>query len=304
MSFDGKRFLRDNNIYFDTEGKNWSQGFVQVRCCFCDDHSNHLGIPVESGMPNCWRCGPHSVRKVIKELLQVSWGTAAEIEKEYSLSLSEQTTRDKYAQKKRENEKELSLKLPSGTQDLLPMHKKYLRKRGFKPKELVEIWGIKGTGPVGKYKFRIMIPIYVDEKLVSYQARDITGKTDLRYKACSIDNEIVHHKFVCYGIDKVKNGVAIINEGILDVWKLGPGAICTFGTGWTKEQILFLSERIEYAFVLYDSEPEAQEKAEKLCQALSDVGIGCENVLLTDYGDPGEMPKEEAEEIRKNLIGY
>jgi DNA primase len=302
--FDSKRFLNDYSIRFDVEGKNCSPGRIQIKCPFCADHSNHLGMPIEAGAPNCWRCGVHSITKIIKTLLDTSWEKAKEVEKEYSQSTSDKALSNKYGSKSRVNVELKTLPLPKGSNDLEEQHRKYLKKRGFNPDEIIKTWEIKATSHVGAYKFRIVIPIIVDNKIVSYQARDITGKTELRYKACAIEDEIIHHKFVAYGADKIKNRKAIIVEGLLDVWKLGAGSVATFGTGFTKEQVLFLAERIDTAFILFDSEEDAQLKAEKLCIALSDCGVNCENITQDKYEDPGSMPRSEAEGLRISLLGY
>ena len=37
---------------------------------------------------------------------------------------------------------------------------------------------------MGKYKNRIIIPIYYNNKLVSYHSRDITNKSKIKAKAC------------------------------------------------------------------------------------------------------------------------
>lgn len=303
--FDSKRFLNDYSIQYWTEGKNCSPGRVQIKCCMCDDTSNHLGLPLNGDtVPNCWRCGSHSIIKIIKNLLNVSWSEAKEISKEYSQNKSEKVINDKYSKKKRFNKENDSVNLPKNSEEIKSIHKKYLIKRGFNPDTLEKLWKIKGTGNLGQYKYRIVIPIIVNGIAVSFQARDISGKAELRYKACKIEDEIIHHKFIAYGTDYIKNRKAIIVEGILDAWKLGPGAIATFGTGFKKEQILFISNLIDEAFILYDSEKEAQEKAEKLCFLLSDCGVKCEIITQNEYDDPGEMPVSEAESLRLQILGY
>jgi hypothetical protein len=302
--FDVKRFCSDYGIRYDVEGKNCRGGWVNIRCRFCDDHSNHGGFQLEDGEYFCWRCGKHPLPKVIQSILDVTRTEASDIISAYTRHITEEYLTNKYGGKSRENPKQQNLSLPKGSNELSVQHKKYLIKRGFDPDELIKTWKIKGTGPIGTYKFRIIIPIIVDGKTISYQARDITNHSELRYKACNIDEEIIHHKFVVYGIDHVQKKRTIIVEGILDAWKLGPGAVATFGTGWTKEQILFLSHRVKEAWVWYDNEPEAQKKAEKLCVALSAAGIEVENISQNDFEDPGAIPKKLAEKTRKMILGY
>ena len=62
--------------------------------------------------------------------------------------------------------------VPPGSKDLKPMHIKYLKSRGLDPEQLQSIYDIRGTGVAGKYKFRVIAPIYYRGRVVSYQGRD------------------------------------------------------------------------------------------------------------------------------------
>ena len=53
----------DIRDYFDSEGVQWwdegdnvTDGWVNINCCFCSDHANHLGINLENKMFHCWSC--------------------------------------------------------------------------------------------------------------------------------------------------------------------------------------------------------------------------------------------------------
>lgn len=299
--FDAEHFCSDHSIRTWIEGKNCQGGWINIQCPFCNDHSNHGMFSLEWDSYRCWRCGKHSITEVIRELLSVDWRKAKEIKKEYYSDT--QTT---FINRKKRNDLqiEMDLALPEFSAELEPIHKKYLRKRGFSPKEIIDLWRVKGTKHLGSYRFRIIIPIILDGNIVSYQGRDITDQQELRYKACKIDDEVIHHKYIAYGMDYVLFRRGLICEGLLDVWKLGKGAVATFGTSVTPEQILFLADRLDEAVILFDAEKEAQKKADYLCFELSSYGVEVEKVTLKTYNDPGEMPKEDAENIRKQLILY
>ena len=68
--------------------------------------------------------------------------------------------------------------MPDGAKGLTSKHTNYLMERNFPPRVLRGIWGLKGTGNVGPYKFRIIAPIFVDGVLVSYQGRGHHRETD------------------------------------------------------------------------------------------------------------------------------
>jgi DNA primase len=179
--------------------------------------------------------------------------------------------------------------------------KDYLKSRGFVPEAIIQEYGLVITGPTGDYKFRIIIPIYQHGKLVSYQGRDYTGLSPIRYKACARENEIVHHKHLLYDADRVRGDHVIVVEGIFDAWRLKKNTVCTFGTGFTQQQVNLLSKWGKIS-ILYDGEPEAQKHAEKLGEQLSGLGSEVELILLKE-GDPADLSQNEADSLSKEILG-
>lgn len=292
---DFQRLLQDYHITYWTEGNNVTAGWVNIQCPMCDDHSNHGGFSPEKEFYNCWRCGWHPVEDVIEKIIPVKNPWA--ILKEYR-GLIQQRINVKKGRGSGVNE----LVFPPGTGPMEYLHKRYLYDRGFDPDYLEKKYHLKGTNHRGPYKFRIIIPIYFDGKLVSYQGRDITGRSSLRYKTCAPENEVIHHKTILYGMDDIPDDTAIVVEGVLDAWKLGPGAICPFGTTVTMQQINLLSKRLKRAFILFDSEPKAQESAHHLALSLEGVGLEVEQLTLTTKGDPGDLSIQEAQKLMKEVL--
>ena len=99
------------------------------------------------------------------------------------IAYAEYKGKPQYVARKKSHRKPTTIILPKHTELTRP-HKNYLIKRNFDPDELEFKWRLVSTGPVGPYKHRIIAPIYFNEKLVSYQGRDITDKAKLKYKAC------------------------------------------------------------------------------------------------------------------------
>ena len=171
-------------------------------------------------------------------------------------------------------------------ESLTKRHRDYLISRGFDPFELIKLYGLRGTGPLGDYKHRIIIPIIYQGQTVSYQGRDITGRANLPYKACPISEEIFHHKHLVYNFDSATKN-AIVVEGILDAWRIGAGAVATFGTGYTTKQAQLL-RKFERVFILYDLEDTAQEQADQLSYELS--AMGTKSFIISDLLKEGEDP--------------
>ncbi len=295
------RFLHDHNIPYTTSGtKHNRRGWVQIGCPFCAGGAgNHLGIKLPGEFATCWRCKGKSMLQVIQSLLMVSWTEAQAILHKYK-------TNTKARKDKKQKIKLLKkiVKLPMGATNLKPRHDYYLESRNFDPEYLEKTFDLKGTGPIGDYKHRIIAPITLQDTLVSYQGRDITNRAKLKYKACRNVNEAFPHKHTLYGADLAKSERVIVVEGITDVWRLGPGAVASFGTSFTSAQIKMLCKEWKQAFVLFDSEPAALQAANHLGTTLAVTGMDVE-ILSLDKGDPGDMKQCDASALMKELkISY
>lgn len=289
MVFNAQQFLNDYSIPYSTEGKNIGKEWIGIKCPFCDDSSWHGGFNITKGYYNCWLCGYHKLINVIISLTGESFKTAQNIIRKHSNTISISITTQQETKKK-------ELILPTGSGTLFFTHKEYLLKRGFDPDYLEKEWGLQGTGFIGDYKFRIIAPIYYKHKLVSYQGRDITGKASLRYKACRKEDEIIHHKHILYGIDKVPGDRVVVVEGITDVWRLGPGAVATFGIEYTTEQLLLIAKQFKTVFILFDNDFNAKKQAFNMSVYLSGFSLNIE-ILEINKEDPASLTEQEAKEI-------
>ena len=189
MKFNIKNFLIDYQINYTEQGKNIGPGFVGVQCIMCDDHSFHGGFNIEKEYYNCWKCGGHWMPKVVARLTRTNIGEAKRIIKKYS-------TGESHAPKKETEHKYKSeVVFPPGTGPLTEKAKQYLIGRNFDPDKLVSEWGLLSTSHLGDYKFRILAPIYLRSRLISYQCRDITGKHKVPYMGCPIEESVYFLKY-------------------------------------------------------------------------------------------------------------
>jgi DNA primase len=177
-----------------------------------------------------------------------------------------------------------------------------LQSRNFIPEVLKEKWKIKGTGPIGDYKHRIIAPIYFNGVLVSYQGRDYTGKAERRYMACRKKDELIHHKNILYGIDRAKGSKCILVEGITDVWRLGDGAVGTFGIQYSDYQLVMLWERFNEIYIMFDDDPQAIRRAKTLGQELMTL-FNLKVEICIIKGDPGGLPQSTADKYKRQLLG-
>lgn len=299
MPFDFISFATDYGLNWVDHGhKHCRPGWVQTPCPFCTGNpGHHLGYNTNGGFFTCWRCGFHSNLEVVKHSAEVDWTEARVILNEYNNHYI-----DNKGHKPKKNKRITHVKLPQLTGPLKKQHKTYLRKRGYDPDKLANEWELLGTGPVGPYKHRIIAPITFNGTLVSYQGRDYTGKSSLRYKACKQENELIDHKNILYGIDKVKGLKCVLVEGITDVWRLGPGAIATFGIKYKPSQFQLIWERFNTVYIMFDDDPQAQEQAEILAYELTIMfDINVEICLIS--GDPGDLSQKKADRYMRELLG-
>lgn len=293
--FDATKYFNDYHVSFISEGhKHCQPGWIQLPCPFCIGNPGfHLGFNLSKGYFNCWRCGFHSNLEVIKTLSNTNWSNAKEISKVYESTGIFYKPKFKIKKKK--------FKLPLGTEEVKKRHIKYLEKRNYDSKEIINTWGLLGTGTVGPYKHRLIAPITFNGRIVSFQGRDITNKSKLKYKACPMAYEIINHKNILYGLDEAIGDTCILVEGITDVWRLGKGAIATFGIETKETQIDLIAERFNRVNILFDDDPQAIKQAYRIGHKL--IHLGCSVTINLIEGDPGDLSNEEASDIVRKIFG-
>jgi DNA primase len=293
-------------------GKNVTAGWVNTNCPYCFDPSAHLGINLESKGFSCWICRKSgSVFTLVKRLMKTNNKDTFAFLKKFL------TGKVKfYDEPESSSNKQDVVTLPSHIlKSPLPVHTKYLRGRGFKPKELEDFFGIRYTGQISKYKasteklvdfkYRIIIPIYINGKLVNFTARDVTGMAEEKYKNCPTDDTIITTKDAIYGYDSIVDDTAVLVEGPTDVWRIGPGALGFFGIKYTRHQLNLLYQKgLKKAVVFFDNEPMAQKIAETLAKEIGSF-IPDVSILVPDdsISDPGEMTRKQVKELWRMVYG-
>lgn len=291
--YDFVKMFKDNNIKYWMEGKNCSPGFVNTQCRFCDDRSNHLGWNLENGYTKCWKCGFHSLYDTLRKF---------EIK-----DIHEYMSENKIIKKINQEYEKKNLNdiiLPS--KSLNDIHKKYLLNRGFDPELLNEKYKIVGTDHLGYYKdsdfrFRIILPIIYEGDIVSFTARDITNRAELRYKTLAKEHEKIHHKHILYNLDNCFLDYVLVVEGIFDCLKFQNNCVATFGISYTQEQINLLAKRFKKVYIMFDPEKDAQKQAEKMAIDLSFQNVEVDIIKYDSNLDAGEMDYSQIYSIKRNI---
>ena len=115
-----------------------------------------------------------------------------------------------------------------------------------------------------------------------------------------MNKEIIYHKNILYGLDHAKNSCILV-EGVLDVWRLGYGAVSCFGAKTKPSRLHLLAERFKEVFIMIDDDKTGYKQAHNIAYDLSSLGIQTEICLIK--GDPAELSNEKAKEYKSELIG-
>lgn len=273
-----------------------TQGWIQFDCPFCGKGAGkwHMGYNIAGKYANCWQCGGHTLYSIVRELFGLSESQTRAVLQGLDAGVAHRTPELHVRQ---------TVRCPR-TSPLCPAHARFLKHRHFDPGLLETTWEIQylaGPGLVpARLAWRIWIPIKHHGKLVSWTTRAVGSKVRPRYRSADASDEVTPHKHLLYGSDYARHTI-IICEGPLDVWRIGPGAVATFGIAYTPKQVLAMTQYARRV-VCYDNEPEAQKQAAKLCDELSVFPGETYNVKL-DAKDAAEATLQEISELRNFLLG-
>ena len=295
-----QKLFEDYRIPYSTR---INRGWVNVECPFCtSEHPMHLGFNPAGDYCTCWNCGGHNLKTALSRVLSIPYSDVDEVCSRYEgrggllLQLNKKVAKAK------------SLELPNKGFTLA--ERKYLLGRGFSPRFLHDKYGVVGGGIAGRWKHRIIIPVFLNGKLVSWTGRSILDKETLkekeipRYKNLSIEESVINIKECLFNLDSCKKKTAVLTEGAFDVMRLGDDFLCSMGTELTQSQIAVIKGRFDKLFIMFDSEPEAQKKARKFGLQVSSIGVDVEIVdAYSDFGknDGGELTESEAQAVRREL---
>lgn len=295
-------------IETSVKGNNIGTGWIGIQCPFCNDESNHFGIRLADLRCACWKCGSHSFTSLIIELTDCSQAKARQLQKE--MVAGSPVDNDLSTRTNPPNDSDYyyytrsSTILPPESTKVLPdLHKDYLRRRNFHPHRISRKYDLQAVHSTGRYKFRLIIPIYQTRRLVSFTTRAIFDEMTPKYLNPTIREVELSPKQVVYNIDNLITGHdAIILEGVTDVWRFGNGAIATNGVHYTQRQLLLIIEKkIRNAYVMFDNEEKAQIRGEEVCRLIYPFCESVEQISPEIHNDLGEFSPNQIHELKKML---
>lgn len=314
---DWRYLLESNHIDYVERGPSTSPGNIYVSCPFCgdSDKSYHMGLSLSNGFFGCWKNENHRGRnpvRLIQALLQCSRLYAESLaNSQVTLpldnfaaviaSLSQETidTHDKVER----------VVFPPNIKTLVDkgMGRRfidYLVTRDYTregAKHLCEVYWMMYaiTGP---FAYRIIIPIEMEDGIVTWTGRDITGTSETRYKTLSKEESRCSIKEALFGykslVDDNESHTLIVCEGPFDAIKVdfygypfGIRGTCLFGLQASDAQISLLtalSDKFNHKYICLDAGAVVLQL--HLLRKLEFLGFkGL--TLPQSYKDPGELPK-------------
>lgn len=244
-NFDIEKFFTDHNIDYKI---NQSDDHVEysTNCPECVNHGEpspdtkkKLWINLSKGYGLCYRCGyAGSIINIVRSITKTSYINAIKIIR--GKTVDGLLSFKLYDLDKQFKDAELkSIDLPYGFEPITGPHD-YLEKRGI-PWQYAAINGW-GTCDAGYLKDRIIVPFYIYDRLVFWQARATWESSDKDFKKV-LNPKGVSARHVLYNFNTAKDYEEIVLvEGFIDAVKVGPNAMATNGKSLHPEQAMWLLE--------------------------------------------------------------
>jgi hypothetical protein len=315
--------LQKYDIEYREFGKNVAKGNININCPFCSDGDTgfHLGINYKTGQWGCWRDAKHrgkSVVALLSKMLGIStFAARTELQEVISPDLDVKSLLEKIDKiNTREQHKEIArvetLEFPDNFYRVEPVGTtikfwQYLDRRGFNGiEEIISKYDLRCCF-LDNFADRIIIPVYKDEKLVTWTSRHIYNGTP-KYKDLSIVESVIPCKRLIYNYDNLTGGQFLfITEGPMDALKMDSylvdsNATCLFTKTATPEQKYLLSivaKRYETVFILLD--PDAKMQSLSLADELSFIRNVRQLDMPEGIEDPGKFSPSAVVKFEKSL---
>lgn len=297
-NFDTIAYLNSKpDIERKRSGKNIGKLIGLKECPWCGDSSYHLGISTgPSAFLSCWACGYHSIFDYLVKV-EGSYKKAKQILDQYSL------TPDSILEQEEDIEivRPSSYKLPQEfTEIFLQEAKDYLRKRRYDFLTLKKKYGILYGTNFGRAKFRIVFPVFENNKIVNWVGRDITGnKSIMPYMFEKNKVALVPRSELLMGLNHCNSEKVILVEGPFDQVRIGDNAISMLSVNFTKKQLLKL-KKFKKFYLMFDNDEPGIEMSKKLESYLTWADEI--NYVEYDAHDPDSLSDDDIRELKRAIF--
>ncbi len=167
---------------------------------------------------------------------------------------------------------------------------RFINKRNIQLSTLIK-YKCRFCGYVGKYANRLILPVIENNKVVSFQARDLTNKAEKKY-----DNPKVSVHEYLYKTEFLDDSHVYIVEGVFDAWRMLYNTVAIFGKTLTKTQKRLLRSLgvKKYIFCLdSDASMYTIKEMNELADYVDEVGM----VILPKGKDPDDLGRAKVDQL-------
>lgn len=258
-------------------------------CPFCNHHRQKLFINLDTDYWQCFPCG--KVGRTLGYLLKSAGGSRADVKEYYERYKSNKVVDDTF------RDDSFSVSLPSSFVPVTECRSSLFGRHALR--YLLNIRGIEAIDVVrykigialdGKYENSVIFPSFNREGRLNfftaryYDGRKMEPKVPRGYKNTIILNEL--------NIDWDKPIVLV--EGPIDMLKSTPNTVPLFGSSLRIESLLFQTIVKHQTPVILGLDADALKKRFAITENLNKYNIPTYTIDFGEYGDIGEMSKQEA----------
>lgn len=269
----------------------------QVCCPFCNDRHFHLYINHRYGQ-DYEGGGKCRIAKCFKGCLDLQ-ANRETLWYEISMAYSHGISRDvllKINQMPVQEARSGDVEIPLGTVPLVNLGAnhpavKYMNARGF-DKDTFKQYSLSYCGKSDDFMLseRIIIPIRFNDADVAWQSRKIReDQKGPKY----FSSPGAHLGSILYNFDVARDQeYVILTEGVADVWRAGPSAVCLFGKSLSEGQKALVANTWRDKPVLVMLDHDAQSEAQNILNVVNRIhsGMAANVSVPEEYKDPGNTP--------------
>ncbi|MFA7287394.1 MAG: toprim domain-containing protein [Melioribacteraceae bacterium] len=305
-NFNFIKFFDENDIKYKTSGKNiGGNGWIGIETCpRCGKDNYHAAANEKTGKLNCWGCGGFNLNEFIKLTLKCDYRKLNKVLKQYELEPQE-ILNNIEEQENQEEKQNTVLKFPSTFTSILPKEAKdYLEKRRFSFLEIQKKYDVMWSGTTGRNKFRIIWPVYENNKLVNYIGNSIiNGKNIIPYQFCLDDEAVTRRRDLIFNLDNCNSDKVILVEGLMNSCRLGDGTAALLSVNFSKSQIIKLRDKGFKKFYLgFDNDDPGRRASKRLESQL----VFADEINYIEYGkensDIADLCDEDVKLIRRMIF--
>lgn len=305
-NFNFIKFFDENDIKYRTSGKNigGGAGWVGIEFCpRCGKDNYHAAVNTKSTKINCWGCGGFNLPEFLKLTLKCDYRSVNKILKQYELGPQE--ILNNIEVQENEEKQNTVLKFPSAFTSILPKEAKdYLEKRRFSVLEMKKKYDILWSGETGRNKFRIIYPVYENNKLVNYIGRSIIDDKNIIPYQFSLDEEaVVKRRDLIFNLDNCNSDKVVLVEGLINVCRLGDGTAALLSVNFSKGQLIKLRNKgFKKIYLGFDNDDPGRRAAKRLESQL----VFADEISYIEYGEEGmdiaDLCDEDVKSIRRMIF--